>query len=160
MPFVNVVFPLPRSPVNKTSTGAVSRFANSRPQFVVSSEECVMISSATFDVSHELGARNGDVSGNFVRQDARQVCQTAKGLSRGAMQIHAKRQDAMPVGGAELRGESGQDACEHVARPTLCQARVARGVDEEVSFGGGNESVKSFQHDMSIPLLRGGSSCA
>src|SRR6476646_1318081 len=106
MPLVKVVFPLPSSPVSKTRTGAVSRFANSRPQFVVSSAECVMISSATeLNLPKEgfPGVRN-ELS-NFMRENAGRISLQAQHLRRDSVQINAQRQHAHPVLGAKLRRE-------------------------------------------------------
>src|SRR5580700_2314514 len=155
MPFVSVVFPLPRSPASKTRTGAVSRFANSRPQFAVSSAERVMISSATFNVSHELAARGGEIPGDFLCQHAGYIRGAAGHIRRGTMQIHTQSQDSMPVRRAELRRECGKDAGEYVAGTAFCQSRIAGGVDEELSFWRGNDRVKTLEHYESVPFLRG-----
>src|SRR5271154_4735283 len=103
MPFVRVVFPLPRSPVNKTSTGAASRFANSRPHAVVSSDDRVTISSATeLNLLQQPLARIRNDLCHLMRQDAGGIFLARQYVSGHSVKENPKRQDAQPVLRTEL----------------------------------------------------------
>src|ERR1700688_2519455 len=123
MPFVNVVFPLPRSPVSKTRTGAVSRFASSRPQLVVSSEECVMISSATeLNLPEETFPGSRNHLGYFVCEDAGRFPLPGKNICCSSVQINSQRKHTQPILGTKLRGQCRKNAREHVPRATFGKA--------------------------------------
>src|SRR6266478_10229361 len=116
MPLVSVVFPLPRSPVSSTSTGGRRRLANSLPHFVVSSAECVMISSFTrLQLLQELMARVRNGGGDFGGEQARFVSAFCGEFGGFAVQVHAECENARPVGGLELRGKGGEHARQDIA---------------------------------------------
>src|SRR5258708_34436035 len=105
MPLASVVFPLPRSPLISTSTGAESFAAISLPLAMVSSAERVINSlAAMFPLGHHsrIGCRNRF---DQVRGDERRFANARRGdIARQAVQINPKAQHARPILGAELRG--------------------------------------------------------
>src|ERR1700716_2945035 len=131
MPLVSVVFPVPNSPVSKTSTGAVRRFENSLPQLVVSSGECVMISSGTLaQLLEEFQPSVGHGVRNLTGEEAGQISSARCQLRRQAVKIDPEAQHARSVVRAELRSERREDSGEDIARSALPQAGIARCADK------------------------------
>src|SRR5260370_17890742 len=98
MPLVSVVFPLPRSPVSSTSMGGFRRLANSLPHWVVSSAECVMISSLTrLQLLKQSVARVGNGGGNFRGEQAGLVGIFRREFGGFAVQLDSERRDAPPL---------------------------------------------------------------
>src|ERR1700687_4076686 len=92
MPLVSVVFPVPRSPLSRTSTGGFRRLANSRAQRVVSSAEWVMTSSVTpLQLLKELAARSGNGCGHIGGQQAGLVGCRGGQFGRFAMEVDGGR---------------------------------------------------------------------
>src|SRR6266849_9225598 len=156
MPLVSVVFPLPSSPVSRTRMGGFRRLANSLPHSLVSSAECVIISSATpLQLLQQVAARAGDSGGDFRRQKAGLV-----GISHGyfggfAVQVDAERENTSPIVGLELRSQRSEQSGQDVAGATFCQAGITRSVDEGCSVGGGDDGVRSFEHYVGVPSAGG-----
>src|SRR5689334_3487794 len=115
MPLVSVVLPEPRSPVRRTRTGGRRRLANSLPQRVVSSAECVMTSAMAcsgtrLQLLEKLVARAGNGGGNF-RGEQTGLVRVLRGELRGlSVEVNAERKDSGPVIGLELGGDCGENA--------------------------------------------------
>src|SRR6202521_3833259 len=104
IPLVSVVFPLPRSPLNRTRTGGRSFPAISLPFAIVSSEECETNSlTAMFPLRQNVrvGFRNrfDQVRSNHPRlPDARR-----RDIAREAMQVNPKTENVRPIFNPKLR---------------------------------------------------------
>src|SRR4029077_1744829 len=126
MPLVSVVLPVPKSPVRRTSTGGWRRLANSLPQRVVSSAECVITSSVTrLQLLEEEAAGMGNGGGDCRGERAGLVGIFTGEFGSFAVQIDAQGEDASPVIGLELRGERGEHSGQDVPGTTFCEARIA-----------------------------------
>src|SRR5260370_12556479 len=110
MPLVKVVFPVPKSPVRRTSTGGWRRLENSLPQLVVSSAERVMTSSATLKLPNEPAAGRWDVLHDLLGQHSREFVRLGGVLGSDPMQVDAKSQDTMPVLNPKLSREPRNQA--------------------------------------------------
>src|SRR5260370_40516963 len=135
MPLVKVVLPVPSSPVRRTSTGGLRRFENSLPQWLVSSPECVMISSGTeANLPQQVLTSPRNCSGDFAGQHARNILISFSDeqIRRSTVQIDSQSKNANPVGSAELRGESGENSCQHVTRTALGEARIPRCIHKKL----------------------------
>src|SRR5260370_39442921 len=98
MPLVSVVFPLSSSHASNTTTGGRRRFANSLPHRVVSSAECVMISSLTrLQLLKELMARVGHSGGNFRGEQTGFIGIFCREFGGFSMQGDDKGEDEHPV---------------------------------------------------------------
>src|ERR1700720_4782490 len=125
MPLVSVVLPVPRSPVSRTSTGGFSRLANSRPQRVVSSAECVMTSSITpLQLLEKFMARSGDGCGNIGGQQAGLVGYRGGQFGRFAMEVDAQGERASPIVCFELGGQRGEQSGQDIAGAAFGEAGV------------------------------------
>src|SRR5260370_432668 len=144
MPLVNVVLPVPKSPVRRTSTGGWRRLENSLPQLVVSSAEWVMNSSATLKLPNEPATGGRDVLHNLLGQHAGNFMRLDGVFGSDPMQVDAKSQDTMPVLSAKLSCEPGKQAGKHITRSAFGQASVTGRVDEELARGRRNNGVKTF----------------
>src|SRR5260370_16770374 len=145
MPLVNVVFPVPTSPVRRTSTGGLRRFESSLPQLVVSSAEWEMNSSGRLmKLQNEPSSRGWDVLHNLLGQHAGKLVRLGGVLGSDAVQVDAKSQNTMPLLSAKLSCESGKHAGEHITRATFGQASVAGRVEEEIAGGRDDHAVKAL----------------
>src|SRR5882724_11164608 len=116
MPLVSVVLPLPRSPERRIMSGAFAREANSLPHAMVSSAECVTISSGTeADLLKKSVTSRGNGRSDAARQLPRSVGPSRCVLRGFTVQIRAKRENTEPIACTELPRERGQDAREDVA---------------------------------------------
>src|ERR1700687_1583335 len=156
MPLVSVVFPLPRSPVSNTRMGGWRRFANSLPHCVVSSAECVMISSFTrLQLLQELMARTGNGGSYFSGEQAGLISIFYNEFGGFTMQVDAECEDSRPVGGFELRGKGRENSRQDIPGAPFCQAGVAGRVEEDLTVGGSDDGVRAFEDDVSVPAARG-----
>jgi hypothetical protein len=57
------------------------------------------------------------------------------------VQVDAEGQDARPVIGFELGGESGEHSRQDIAGATFCQPRITGGVDEDLAVRRGDDGV-------------------
>src|SRR5271169_588391 len=154
MPFVKVVFPLPRSPVSKMSIGAVNRFANSRPHAVVSSDDRVTISSATeLNLLQHPLPRLRNCLRDLMRKDARGILLAREYVSGRSVKENPKRQDAQPVVRAELRRQRSKHSRQHVSRAALCQARPTGRIDENTSIRSSKYRVVALQNNVGLPFF-------
>src|SRR5579883_2217769 len=124
--FEIMVLPVPRSPESATRTGARSVFANSLPQAMVSSADCVTTSTAAVDLDagdsdmvtkllNEAMARLRHGIGDFPGKQAGRVRTVDGEIRCTPVQIHAERKDAGPILRAELPRDAGENSGEHVA---------------------------------------------
>src|SRR5258708_31430218 len=126
MPLVSVVFPLPRSPASNTTTGGRRRFGNSLPDRVVSSAECVMISSLTrLQLLKELMARVGHSGGNFRGEQTGFIGIFCREFGGFSMQVDAKGEDAHPVPSFELRVETADHSRHDSPRAPFFHPRLS-----------------------------------
>ncbi len=103
----------------------------------------------------ELTARVGNGGGDLGGEQAGLV-----GIFRGefggfAVQVDAEGEDARPVGGFELRGESSEHSGQDVAGAAFCEAGIAGRVDKDLAVWSGDDGVRAFENDLSIPAARG-----
>src|SRR5258708_23781321 len=106
MPLVKVVFPVPRSPVRRTSTGGWRRLENSLPQLMVSSAEWVMNSSATeANLPQQVLAGPRDRTTDFRGQHPRNDVISFRGpqIRVNPAKIASQDANASPLCRAELR---------------------------------------------------------
>src|SRR5258708_22690230 len=118
MPLVNVVLPVPKSPVRRTSMGGWRRLENSLPQLVVSSAEWVMNSSATLKLPNEPAAGRWDVLHDLLGQHSGKFVRLGGVLGRDPMQVDAKSQDTMPLLSPKLSCAPRKQARSHLPRAT------------------------------------------
>src|SRR6266481_5879299 len=145
MPLVRVVFPVPRSPVRRTRTGGLRRFANSLPQWVVSSEECVMISSGTLSqLRNEATVGFREMLRDFTGEE-RGLRARCGGIVGGqAVQIDAEREGPFPICGAKLRRHASENSRQHVSAAALGHAGISGRIDEGPPIRRGENRMKTF----------------
>src|SRR5580698_100476 len=166
IPFVSVVFPLPKSPVSNTSSGAFSPRANSLPHAIVSSADRVTTLFASFAIPPRICSatplqlpqkfqpRLRHCPRHFARHYPRQIRPPRRPFRRRPMQIHAQRQRPQPIVRLELPRHRRQHARQNIPRPALRQSRIPRRVHQKPSIRRRHNRVRPLQDHMRIPPLR------
>src|ERR1051325_8873329 len=153
-PFVRVVFPVPKSPVRSTKIGVFRRLANSLPHWMVSSAECVMISSGKVAQLHENSMVSGrEGVGYFACQKPGFGSLGVGFVASPTVKINTKGQCAVPVLYAEQGSHSGKNSRQHVARASLSHTWVSCGVHKSTPIRRGENRVKPLEDHMGLPNL-------
>src|SRR5437879_5806359 len=154
IPLVIVVLPLPSSPNKSTNTGAQRREASWRPISMVSSgEEETTSVDGIVPLSQEPGIRLRERIDKIGGHQG-SLADSLRGHVAGeTMQVHAEAEYALPVFGAQFRGQTGQHPGENVARPARGHSRITRRVDVGATIRRRQDGMKSFQNDESPPSL-------